>query len=69
MARKVGARDRLMTANEIEHDAAVDMTRRFARSDLEVSQVDLSHLDIRTRQMEKQLLVNEKGKDSELIQL
>jgi hypothetical protein len=33
-----------MTSNQIENDAAIDMARRFARSNLEVGQVDLSHL-------------------------
>ena len=46
MARQVGARDRLMRADQIENDAPVDVARGFARSDLKVRQIDSSHGDV-----------------------
>jgi len=36
MAREIGARDRLVRADQIENDAPIDIARRFARGDLKV---------------------------------
>jgi hypothetical protein len=36
MARKVSVRDRLVSSNQIENDAPVDIPRRFAGSDLKI---------------------------------
>ena len=43
MTGQVGARDRLVRADQIENDAPVDIARGFARSDLKVGQIDSSH--------------------------
>jgi len=43
MARQVGARDWLVRADQIENYAPIDIARGFARSDLEVRQIDSSH--------------------------
>jgi hypothetical protein len=32
-----------MTANQVQHNPAVDVARRFARCHLKVVQIDLSH--------------------------
>jgi hypothetical protein len=46
MSRQVGARDRLVRADQIENDAPIDIARGFARSDLKVRQIDSSHGDV-----------------------
>ena len=46
MARQVGARDRLVRSDQIENDAAIDIARSLARSDLKVGQIDSSHGDV-----------------------
>jgi hypothetical protein len=33
----------MMTANEVEYDAAIDIPSGFARGDLEIAEIDLSH--------------------------
>src|SRR5262249_22132436 len=43
MACKVGARDWLVSANEVKDDAPVDVACRLARGNLEIGEVDLSH--------------------------
>jgi|SRR6185369_8427643 len=43
MAREVGARDRLVRADQIENNTPIDIARGFARSDLKVRQIDSSH--------------------------
>jgi hypothetical protein len=40
---QIRTRDGLMAANQIEHYAAVDVARRFARCNLKVGQINLSH--------------------------
>ena len=35
-----------MTANQVEHYAAVDVASRFARCHLKVAQINLSHLNL-----------------------
>ena len=42
-AREVGARDRLVLADEVEDDLAVDLARRRASGANEAAGVDLSH--------------------------
>jgi hypothetical protein len=34
-----------MTANQVKHDAAIDVAGRFARGHLKIGQVNLSHLN------------------------
>jgi hypothetical protein len=46
MAGQVGARDRLVRADQIENDAPIDIARGFARCDLKVGQIDSSHSDV-----------------------
>src|SRR5262249_12881905 len=41
---QVSARDRLMTPYQVQHDAPVDISRRFACSHLKISEIDLPHL-------------------------
>ena len=43
MAREVGARDRLVCADQIENNAPVDIARSFAGGDLKIRQIDSSH--------------------------
>ena len=43
-AGEVGARDRLVGADEIQHDLAVDLARGALGGDLKANRVDLSHL-------------------------
>src|SRR5215469_9235346 len=44
MASEVSTRNRLMTANQVEHDAAIDIPRRLARRNLKISQINLPHV-------------------------
>ena len=41
--REVGTRDRLIGANEIEHDLTIDLARRALGGDLEANGINLSH--------------------------
>jgi len=43
MARQIGSRDWLVRADQIQHDAPIDIARGFARGDLKVRQIDSSH--------------------------
>ena len=45
-ARQVGARDRLSRANQVQHDAAIDLARGAAGGDAEPGWVDSPHLYI-----------------------
>src|SRR6266850_3161250 len=40
---QVSARNRLMTSNQIEHYSAIDVASCFARCNLKVGQINLSH--------------------------
>ena len=42
MTSQIGARNGLMPANQVEHDAAVDVAGRFARRHLKIGQIDFS---------------------------
>ena len=42
-AGQIRPRHRLVVAQEIERDPAVDLPRRLARGDLEIRQIDLAH--------------------------
>jgi len=43
MARQIGAGNRLMTANQVKHDATIDVASRLTGSDPKIGQIDLSH--------------------------
>src|SRR3569832_646158 len=43
MAGQVGARDRLVRADQIENDAPIDIARSLAGSNLKIGQIDSSH--------------------------
>jgi hypothetical protein len=43
MAHEVRPGNRLMFADEIEHNAAVDITRRLTRGHLEIVQINFTH--------------------------
>jgi hypothetical protein len=43
MAHQVCAGNRLVFTHQIEHDAAVDVARRFARCHLEIVQINFAH--------------------------
>jgi hypothetical protein len=44
MARQIGSRDRLMTSNQVQHDAPINVACGFAPCNLEVVEIYLSHL-------------------------
>jgi len=43
---QIRARNRLVTANQVEHNATVDVASRFACCNLKVGQINLSHLNL-----------------------
>jgi hypothetical protein len=45
VTREVGARDRLVRADQIENDAPIDIARSLAGSNLKIGQIDSSHGD------------------------
>jgi len=47
-AGKIGAGNRLAAPDEVQDDAAIDVTGRLARGDLSVSEVDALHLVVTT---------------------
>src|SRR5690606_26220445 len=45
----IGARDRLMPSDQVEHNAPIDIARRLARRHLEVGQIYLPHPNLQPR--------------------
>ena len=58
MPRQISARYGLMTADQVEHDTAVDIARRFAGRYLEIGQINLSHYDFGRLRSSDLLLCN-----------
>jgi len=46
MSRQIGSRDWLMSANQVQHDAPVNVACRFASRNLEIGEIYLSHFGI-----------------------
>jgi len=44
LPRQVCPRDGLIPANQIQHDAAIDIARGLAGSDLKTCEIDLPHV-------------------------